>query len=86
MSCDDYEVGTPVRAISDFSIAETLAAAVGARHHDIRSGDAGEVTKKRIAGNFHWLIIRRDHLSNRTLNLEPAQFEFVRPIPEEHHE
>ena len=81
MSCDVYEVGSRVEAISDFQIQEALAAPVAASAHDIRVGDAGEVTQKRIAGNFHWLIIRWDRL-NRTLNLDPTQFDHVRLITE----
>ncbi len=81
MSCDLFEVGSHVEAISDFQIEEALAAPVSGNIRDIRSGDTGEVTQKRIAGNFHWLIIRWDRL-NRNLNLEPAQFERVRPIAE----
>ena len=81
MSCDLYEVGTHVEAISDFEIESALAAPVGRNFRDIRLGDTGEVTQKRIAGNFHWLIIRWDRL-NRTLNLEPTQFEHIRVISE----
>ena len=81
MSCDLYEVGSRVEAVSDFQIQEALASPVAASTHDIRAGDAGEVTQKRIAGNFHWLIIRWDRI-NRTLNLDPTQFEQVRLIAE----
>lgn len=77
MSCDLFEVGSHVEAISDFNIEEALAAPVGGNMHEIRSGDTGEVMQRRIAGNFHWLIIRWDRL-NRTLNLDPTQFEHVR--------
>ena len=80
MSCDSFEVGTRVEAVSDFQIQEALAAPVGANQHQIRSGDTGEVTQKRIAGNFHWLIIRWDRMRHRTLNLEPTQFELVKII------
>ena len=81
MSCDIYEVGSHVEATIDFQIRESLAAPVGGNIHDVRSGDTGEVTQKRIAGNFHWLIIRWDRL-HRTLNLDPTQFELVRLISE----
>ena len=81
MSCDLYEVGSRVEAISDFQIEEALAAPVGGNTRGIRSGDTGEVTQIRIAGNFHWLIIRWDRLQ-RTLNLNPTQFEHVRIITE----
>ena len=80
MSCDSYEIGTRVEAISDFQIQEALAAPVAANQHQIRSGDTGEVTQKRIAGNFHWLIIRWDSMRYRTLSLEPTQFEHVKII------
>ncbi len=80
MSCDSYEIGTRVEAVSDFQIQEALAAPVAANQHQIRSGDTGEVTQKRIAGNFHWLIIRWDSMKHRTLNLEPTQFEHVKII------
>ena len=80
MSCDSFEVGTRVEAVSDFQIKEALAAPVGANQHDIRTGDTGEVTQKRIAGNFHWLIIRWDRMQHRTLNLEPTQFVHVKII------
>ena len=81
MICDIYEVGSRIEAIGDFQIQEALASPVAASTHDMRVGDAGEVTHKRIAGNFHWLIIRWDRI-NRTLNLDPTQFEHVRPIAE----
>lgn len=81
MSCDLYEVGSRVEAISDFQIQEALASPVAASTHDIQVGDAGEVTQKRIAGNFHWLIIRWARL-HRTLNLDPAQFEHIRVVSE----
>ena len=80
MSCDSFEVGTRVEAVSDFQIQEALAAPVGANQHQIRSGDTGEVTQKRIAGNFHWLIIKWDRMRYRSLNLEPTQFEYVKII------
>ena len=80
MSCDAYEVGTRVEAVSDFQIQEALAAPVAANQHQIRTGDTGEVTQKRIAGNFHWLIIRWDSMRHRTLSLEPTQFEHVKII------
>ena len=79
MSCDGFEVGLRVQAVSDFEIEENLAAPVGANAHQIHSGDLGEVTQKRKAGSFHWLIIRWDHL-NRTLNLDRSQFDLVSPV------
>ena len=79
MSCDGFEVGIRVQAVSDFQIQENLADPVGANVHQVHSGDLGEVTQKRKAGNFHWLIIRWDHL-NRTLNLDRSQFDLVSPI------
>ena len=79
MSCDIYEVGSRVEATSNFQVQEALAAPVAGNLHEVRSGDTGEVVQKRIAGNFHWLIIRWDRL-HRTLNLEPAQFEHVRLV------
>ena len=81
MSCGLYEVGSHVEATSDFQIRDSLAAPVAGNVHDLPSGDAGEVKQKRIAGNFHWLIIRWDRLF-RTLNLDPTQFELVRLISE----
>ena len=86
MSCDIHEVGTRVRYITDFSIADNLAAPIAASHLENRSGDAGGVTQKRMASNFHWLIIRWDRLKHRTLTLEPPQFDFVRSITGEGHE
>ena len=79
MSCDLFEVGSKVEAIQDFEIQESLAAPVGANTHQIRTGDTGEVTQKRVAGSFHWLIVRWDHL-NRTVNLDRAQFGLVKPV------
>ena len=78
MSCDGFEVGLRVQAVSDFQIQENLAAPVGANAHQIHSGDWGEVTRKRKAGSFHWLIIQWDHL-NRPLNLDLSQFDLVSP-------
>ena len=78
MSCDVYQVGMRVKALADFRISENLAAPVGANEHDIRSGEIGEVAQVRKAGSFHWLIIRWDS-ANRSLNLDPSQFEFVAP-------
>ena len=80
MSCDSYEIGTRVEAVSDFQIQEALAAPVAANQHQIRSGDTGEVTQKRIAGNFLWQIIGWGSMKHRTLNLEPTQFEHVKII------
>ena len=80
MSCDSFEVGTRVEALIDFQIEEALAAPVAANQHQIRSGDTGEGTQKRIAGNFHWLIIRWDRMQHRSLNLQPNQFEQVKII------
>jgi len=80
VSCDSYEVGTRVEAVSDFQIQEALAAPVAANQRQIHTGDTGEVTQKRIAGNFHWLIIRWDSMKHRTLNLQPDQFEHVKII------
>ncbi|MCH8107178.1 MAG: hypothetical protein IIB30_02350 [Chloroflexi bacterium] len=80
MSCDSYEVGTRVEAVIDFQIQEALAAPVAATQHQIHTGETGEVTQKRIAGNFHWLIIRWDRMKHRTLNLQPDQFEHVKII------
>ena len=82
MSCELYEVGSRIEAVSDFQIEEALASPVAASTHEIRVGDTGEVTQKRIAGNFHWLIIRWDRL-HRTLNLDPAQFEHITDASEE---
>ena len=80
MSCDSYEVGTRVEAVSDFQIQEARAATVADNQRQIHTGDTGEVTQKRIAGNFHWLIIRWDSMKHRTLNLQPDQFEHVKII------
>jgi len=77
MSCDAYEVGSRVEAISDFQIRESLAAPVEPTLHQIPSGATGEVREKRVVGNTHWLIIRWDHV-NRNLNLDGAQFDLVK--------
>ena len=77
MSCDIYEVGSRVEAITDFQIRESLAAPVEPNIHQIHSGAIGEVKQKRVVGNTHWLIIRWDHV-NRDLNLDGAQFDFVK--------
>ena len=79
MSCDSFEVGLRIQAFSDFEIQENLAAPVGANAHQVHTGDMGEVTQKRKAGSFHWLIIRWDHV-NRTLNLDRSQFDLVSPV------
>ena len=80
MSCGSFSVGSRVEAVSDFQIEESLAAPVEGNLHQIRSGDRGEVTQIRIAGSFHWLIIRWERL-NRTLNLSGTQFELVKVLP-----
>ena len=79
MSCDPYEVGSKIEAIGDFQVQESLAAPVGANLHEIHVGDRGEVTQRRRAGNFHWLIVRWDHI-NRTINLDGSLFDQVKLV------
>ena len=76
MSCDGFKVGSRIQAVTEFQIEENLAAPVGANARQIRSGDVGEVTQVRKAGNFHWLIVRWERL-NRSLNLDQAQLDLV---------
>ena len=78
MSCDSFAVGMRIRAISEFDIEENLASPVGANKFQVSTGDFGEVTQVRKAGNFHWLIVKWDHI-NRTLNLDQSQLTMVEP-------
>jgi hypothetical protein len=78
MSCDRFAVGMRIKAISEFSLEENLASPVGANKFQVSLGDGGEVTQVRKAGNFHWLIIKWNHI-NRSLNLDQSQLELVEP-------
>ena len=78
MSCDRFAVGMRIKAISEFSLEENLASPVGANKFQVSPEDGGEVTQVRKAGNFHWLIIKWDHI-NRSLNLDQSQLELVEP-------
>ena len=78
MSCDSFAVGMRIKAISEFSLEENLASPVGANKFQVSIGDAGEVTQVRKAGNFHWLIVKWDHI-NRSLNLDQSQLTLVEP-------
>ena len=79
MSCDSFAVGMRIKAIGEFGIEENLASPVGANKFQVSPGDVGEVTQVRKAGNFHWLIVKWDHI-NRTLNLDQSLLEMVEPV------
>lgn len=78
MSCDSFAAGMRIKAIGEISIEENLASPVGANKFQVTSGDVGEVTQVRKAGNFHWLIVKWDHI-NRSLNLDQSQLALVEP-------
>jgi hypothetical protein len=77
MSCEGYDVGSRVEAVSDFSVQENLIPGQ-ATTHEVKSGDTGGVAGKQTVGNTHWLRIRWDRL-NRVLNLDGSQMELIKP-------
>ena len=77
MSCEEYDVGSRVEAVSDFSVQENLIPGQ-ATTHEVKSGDTGGVAGKQTVGNTHWLRIRWDRL-NRVLNLDGSQMELIKP-------
>jgi len=77
MSCDLFDVGTRIEAVSHFEISVALAAPVEPIIHQIHAGATGEVKERRVFGNTHWLIVKWDHV-NRNVNVNSAQMELVK--------